>query len=118
MSAGSMSGVNWMRWNFAWIAAASVRSDSVFASPGTPSSKKVAVGEQADEQPVEQIVLPDNHASDFLLKRAHPARCALDRFRNGLDAGVLSGDGNGWLAFRRAPNGAIFRFIRSGDGGG
>src|SRR6266545_1718046 len=37
-SAGSRSGVNWMRWNCAAIEPASVRIDSVLASPGTPSS--------------------------------------------------------------------------------
>ena len=37
MSAGSRSGVNWMRWNRAEIACASVVAVSVFATPGTPS---------------------------------------------------------------------------------
>src|SRR6185503_18792230 len=37
MSDGSRSGVNWMRWNFARIAAASVLTAYVLARPGTPS---------------------------------------------------------------------------------
>ena len=37
-SAGSRSGVNWMRWNVVWIVSASVRTVSVLARPGTPSS--------------------------------------------------------------------------------
>jgi alpha-amylase len=37
-SAGRRSGVNWMRWNVVWMVSASVRTVSVLASPGTPSS--------------------------------------------------------------------------------
>src|SRR5262252_7871707 len=37
MSDGSRSGVNWMRWNFARTADASVLTAYVLASPGTPS---------------------------------------------------------------------------------
>src|ERR1019366_3409254 len=38
-SAGSRSGVNWIRLNVVWIVSASVRTVSVFARPGTPSSR-------------------------------------------------------------------------------
>ena len=38
MSAGIKSGVNWMRWNLTSRASARVRTSSVFAVPGTPSS--------------------------------------------------------------------------------
>ena len=38
-SAGSRSGVNWMRENEAWMISARVRTASVLASPGTPSSR-------------------------------------------------------------------------------
>ena len=38
-SAGKRSGVNWMRWKVAWMALASVVTDSVLASPGTPSMR-------------------------------------------------------------------------------
>ncbi len=38
-SAGRRSGVNWMRENDAWMISASVRTASVLASPGTPSSR-------------------------------------------------------------------------------
>ena len=38
-SAGSRSGVNWMRLNLQWIAAASALMAVVLARPGTPSSK-------------------------------------------------------------------------------
>jgi hypothetical protein len=37
-SAGSRSGVNWMRLNVVRTVSASVRTVSVFARPGTPSS--------------------------------------------------------------------------------
>ena len=37
-SAGSRSGVNWIRWNVVWMVSASVRTVSVLARPGTPSS--------------------------------------------------------------------------------
>jgi hypothetical protein len=37
-SAGSRSGVNWMRWKVVRMVSASVRTVSVLASPGTPSS--------------------------------------------------------------------------------
>src|SRR6185437_8646084 len=39
-SAGTRSGVNWMRWNCPPIAAASDLTDSVLASPGTPSTSR------------------------------------------------------------------------------
>ena len=38
-SAGRRSGVNWMRENEAWMISARVRTASVLASPGTPSSR-------------------------------------------------------------------------------
>jgi hypothetical protein len=36
-SAGSRSGVNWIRWNEVLMARASMRTVIVFAKPGTPS---------------------------------------------------------------------------------
>ena len=40
MSAGIRSGVNWMRLNSSDSASASVRIISVFARPGTPTSRQ------------------------------------------------------------------------------
>ncbi len=39
MSAGSRSGVNWMRWNFMSSVSDRVLTVSVLARPGTPSSR-------------------------------------------------------------------------------
>src|SRR3982750_1335028 len=40
ISAGSRSGVNWMRWNVAWMVCERVLTSSVLASPGTPSIRQ------------------------------------------------------------------------------
>ena len=60
MSEGIMSGVNWMRRNERLEIRATVLTSSVLASPGTPTSKHVAAGEQADEQLLDDVVLADD----------------------------------------------------------
>ena len=93
MSAGSRSGVNWMRWNCAWMAAASVRTDKVLARPGHAFQQHVAVGQQADQQPVHQMFLADDDLADFLaqLWRPRPRPVALLHLIHSM-----------WQTFRRA----------------
>src|ERR1017187_1822 len=71
MSAGSRSGVNWMRLNFACTAVASVRTESVLARPGTPSSRTWPLA-TVREQPVHELFLADDDVGDFLAQLANP----------------------------------------------
>ena len=50
-----VEGVNWTRANLASIESQRVRTVSVLARPGTPSSQDVAPGEQADEDAFEHV---------------------------------------------------------------
>ena len=73
-SAGSRSGVNWMREKEAWMISASVRTASVLARPGHALEQDVAAGQQADQQPLDHGVLPDDPAGDFLEDALHGQR--------------------------------------------
>jgi hypothetical protein len=44
-------------------------TERVLARPGTPSSKDVAVGQQADDQPLDQIILADDDLAEFVEQR-------------------------------------------------
>ena len=66
MSIGIRSGVNWMRLNFSDIVSASLLTSSVLASPGTPISRRVAAGEQADRQPLDHRLLADDDPAQLL----------------------------------------------------
>ena len=44
---------------------ATVSTASVFATPGTPSSRQVPAGQQPDEHPLDQPVLTDDHPLDL-----------------------------------------------------
>ena len=68
--------------------AASVLTESVLARPGTPSSKDVAVGEQADDEPFDQIGLADDDLADFVKEGADESAGSLDFFVDCRDAGV------------------------------
>ena len=59
-SAGSRSGVNWMREKVAWMISASVRTASVLARPGHALEQDVPAGQQPDEQPLDHHVLADD----------------------------------------------------------
>jgi hypothetical protein len=69
MSEGTRSGVNWMRAKSPPTTVANVRTASVLAVPGTPSSRTVALGEQADHQLLDHVLLADDdplHLGDRL----------------------------------------------------
>ena len=57
--------MNWIRANVPPTTRANVSTASVLATPGTPSSRQVALGQQADEHPLDQPVLPDDHPLDL-----------------------------------------------------
>ena len=78
MSAGSRSGVNWMRWKLAWMAAARVAHGERLGQAGHALEQHVAVGEQPDQQPVHQVLLADDDAADLVAERAHPGRGLVD----------------------------------------
>ena len=90
MSDGTRSGVNWIREKVPPTTLAKVSTASVLATPGTPSMQQVALGQQADQHPLDQPVLADDHPLDLedrafqqggvagraVLHRRSPARCA------------------------------------------
>ena len=65
MSAGTRSGVNCSRENVPPTTFATVSTARVFATPGTPSRRQVTAGQQADEHPLDQPVLADDHPLDL-----------------------------------------------------
>ena len=65
MSAGMRSGVNWMREYLSCIVRARVRSSVVLPRPGTPSSRTMSTGEQADEHAFDDVVLADDDFGNF-----------------------------------------------------
>ena len=62
-----------------------------FCQAGHAFEKDVAIGDQRNEQAVEQLLLPDNHPCHLLLQRAHPCRTLLHRVLHRLDCRVRSG---------------------------
>ena len=70
-SAGRRSGVNWMRENEALMISASVRTASVLASPGTPSSRMWPPVSMPDEQALDHGVLADDPAGHLLEDALH-----------------------------------------------
>ena len=65
MSDGTRSGVNCRRANVPPTTFATVSTASVFATPGHALEQQVPAGEQADEHPLDQPVLPDDHPLDL-----------------------------------------------------
>ncbi len=55
---------------------------------GHAFQQHVAVGEQGDQQPVEQMLLADDDAAHLLLQRPDPGRVFHDRLARGPHAGV------------------------------
>ena len=92
MSAGSMSGVNWMRWKEVPEMRLRQRLEGqVLASPGTPSSRRWPFVEQSDDEAVDQVALADD---DF-----GPSPSEASRPRALPDDFVLQlgrGGANGW----------------------
>ena len=66
--------MNWMRANDPPTTSASVSAASVLARPGTDSSRQWPRAQQADEQPLEQAGLADDHLAQL-------EEDALDRLR-------------------------------------
>ena len=65
MSAGMRSGVNWMRENSQPSTCASVRTSSVFATPGTPSISACWPMKNGDERLVDDLALADDDLAHF-----------------------------------------------------
>ena len=100
-SDGTRSGVNWTRANEPPSTPAAVLIVSVFASPGTPSIRQVAAGEQADEHALEHRVLARDHAPDLeqrllepLLRRLRRGRRSVVRLRHHVSAPSVWSDGH------------------------
>lgn len=66
MSAGSRSGVNWMRWNFGFQAGGQVLDRLGLGQSGGALDQQVAVGEQGDQQPVDQPLLTEDLGGEVL----------------------------------------------------
>ena len=79
-----------MRANVPPTTLANVSTASVFATPGHALEQQVPAGEQADEHPLDQPVLPDDHPLDL----EHRAFEQL---------AVVRGGGHGWG--HRSPSG-------------
>ncbi len=75
ISAGIRSGVNWIRANDRSSACASVRTSRVLPRPGTPSSKHMPAAQQADQDTVDDILLPHDNFPDF---RTHPRKVVFE----------------------------------------
>ena len=71
-SAGSRSGVNWMRWKPVWMQLRERLDGERLGQAGHAFEQHVAIGQQADEQAIDEILLPDDDARDFLLERRDP----------------------------------------------
>ena len=65
MSPGIRSGVNCRRWKLPPVTSARVRTASVLATPGTPSSSRCPRASRAIEHPLDHRVLPDQHPLDL-----------------------------------------------------
>ena len=66
MSAGIKSGVNWTRLNDKFSERASVLIISVFASPGTPSSRAMPSSKKRDQELFDHVVLADDDLRKLL----------------------------------------------------
>ena len=66
ISSGVVSGVNWMRLNFAPSTCAIARPSSVFALPGRALDQDVALRERCDEQQVDGMPLADDDLADLV----------------------------------------------------
>ena len=59
-----------------------------FRQPRHAFEQNVAVGEQADDQPLGQIILPDDDFAEFVKQRMRERARFLDRFVDGVDSCV------------------------------
>ena len=81
-SLGSMSEVNWTRWNEQWNECASACARVVLPTPGTSSIEQVAARQQGDQGEANGFVLAANHAGNGLLQLGNlRGRVGGDRLR-------------------------------------
>ena len=66
MSAGSMSGVNWMRWKLVEIAARERLERERLREARHAFEQDVAAREQRDDQTIDEGMLADEHAPDLV----------------------------------------------------
>ena len=97
-SAGSKSGVNWMRRNGRSSAWAKARTARVLARPGTPSIKTWPPAKQRDHQPFEQGPLAHDQVFHPLDEQSQPPLGRRDFVSEGRgssnDASLISLDVN------------------------
>jgi len=80
---GSMSGVNCRALEAHGNRTGQGFSAKVLANPGTPSKRTWPVGEQRDQQPVQQMLLTDDDARHLHLQRPNPPRIVQNRLARG-----------------------------------
>ncbi len=107
-SAGSRSGVNWMRWNFAETVSHSVRDGQRLGEAGHAFEQHVAAGQQADQQPLDHVLLADDDAADFGENGVDEGALALHELVDGSDVAVHALLGRGPRAEAKSP-GALAR---------
>ncbi len=66
MSIGIKSGVNWMRLNLSDIVSASLLTIKRLGQPGHAHQERMAAGEEADRQPLDDVVLADDDLGQLL----------------------------------------------------
>ena len=79
MSAGTRSGVNWMRWNSTPSALGEGLDRQRLGQAGHALDQEVAAGQEGDDHPLEQAVLADDDPLDLvedLLERGLAASSA------------------------------------------
>ena len=83
-----MSGVNCRRENLTFRQLASDFTDSVLASPGTPSSNTCPLASNPIDEPFDQVRLADDHLAQFVKQRAHKRPGFLHCLVDGIDSGI------------------------------
>ena len=79
MSLGSRSGVNWMRLNSPSSAAASAAAGQRFGEPGRPLEQDVPVGEQREQQRLDDAVSARRSSAASAARRSAGRRAAIMR---------------------------------------
>ena len=87
MSAGSMSGVNWMRWKLRADRARERLERQRLGEAGHAFEQHMPAGEQRDEQAIDQGMLADDDAADLGAQRVDPAGCVANCGLDGADIG-------------------------------
>ena len=83
-----MSGVNWRRENLTLMAGGERLDGERLGQAGHAFEQDVAVGQQADDEPLDQIALADDDFAEFVEQRAREGARFLDRFVDGADSSV------------------------------